>query len=177
MASSPLIVQALWQYFRWTHPSSVPKLNFSAVDNLLRRLLVLVRAGPNSEVPGHDGDDDDDDDEHSDTQAPPLELAGVASVLDAYFHLFVSFLHVDDSILGVVLGNSDYLILLLNHAGEVGVQSREVHQGLLDALQLIVAGANVAKNGASMSSSVCAKLDWNTMLENLNKNRLCCDGI
>lgn len=159
MASSPLIVQALWQYFRWTQPSSISEFNFSAVDNLLRLLLALASAGSSSEVPSHDDHDDDDDDEYSDTQAPPLELAGVASVLDAYFHLFVSFLHVDDGILGVVLSNSNHLILLLNHAGEVRVQSREIHQGLLDALQLIVAGANVAKNRASMPSSVCAKLN------------------
>jgi hypothetical protein len=85
------------------------------------------------------------DDEHDDEEAPPLELSAVGGVLLCLLDLLVALLDVLNGVDGVVLRGLDDGVLLLDQRGELLVQDGEIGQGLLDALELVVAGADIAQ--------------------------------
>lgn len=115
-----------------------------------RTFLILVRQGDTKADTEGDGQDDEEDDEG----APPLELAAVAGVLVGLLDLLVALLDVLDGVLGVVLGRLDDGVLLLDDGREVLVQRGELEEGLLDALELVVPGSDVAEDGARVASPV-----------------------
>lgn len=100
------------------------------------------------------GENDEEDDE----SAPPLETTSAAGVLDTLADLLVTLLDVLDRALGVDLGGDNDVLLLLDHGGEFLEEDGELGEGLLDALQLIVASAHVAKERSSVTGAVGAKL-------------------
>ncbi len=105
-----------------------------------------------------DAEDGGDDDEDNDEEAPPLELAAVAGALVGLGNLLVAGLEVVDDVLALVLGVGNDRLLLLDHGGELLVQDGELGEGLLDALQLVMAGADVAEHGGGVAGAVCAQL-------------------
>jgi hypothetical protein len=88
---------------------------------------------------------DGKDDEHDDEQTPPLELPAVGGVLLCLLDLLVTLLDVLDGVDSVVLRGLDDGVLLLDQRCELLVQDGELGQGLLDALELVVTGADVAE--------------------------------
>jgi hypothetical protein len=103
--------------------------------------------------------DNGNDDEHNNEQAPPLELATVASALDALVNVLGSRLEVVDGLLGVLLRGVNDGLLLLDNGGEFLVEDCELGEGLLDALQLVVSRADVAEDGACVAGAICAELE------------------
>jgi hypothetical protein len=99
-----------------------------------------------------------DDDEQDDEGAPPLELAAAAGVVCGGLDLLVALVEVLDGLLGVLLGGHDDSVLLLDDGGQLLVKDGQLTDGLLDALQLVVAGANVAEDRAGMASAVGSEL-------------------
>lgn len=98
-----------------------------------------------------DGKSDDDD---GDEQAPPLELAAVASVLVRDGNLFVALLDVVDGLLGVLLRSGDDRFLSLDELCHLLVERGQLDERLLDALQLVVAGSNITQDGIGLACSV-----------------------
>lgn len=117
----------------------------------------LVFEGGAGEDDGEDDGDDDEDNNHN-TQAPPLELAGVAGVLDSHGNLFVSLFHVLNGVLGICLSGHNHAVLLLNNGSQLLIQKRKLGQGLLNALELVVAGSNIAQDRVRMPCSICLEL-------------------
>lgn len=76
--------------------------------------------------------------------APPLELAAVAGVFVGVINLLDTLFEVLVCVLSVGLGGLDDWILLLNHSREFLVEDSKLSKGLLDALELAVAGSDVA---------------------------------
>lgn len=101
---------------------------------------------------------DSETDEEDDESAPPLETTSAAGVLDTLADLLVTLLDVLDCALGVDLGGDNDVLLLLDHGGEFLEEDGELGEGLLDALQLVVASAHVAKERSSVAGAVGAKL-------------------
>lgn len=101
-----------------------------------------------------DGEEDEDDDQ----ETPPLEFAAVAGVLVGDFDLFVALLEVLDGGLCVLLGGVDDGFLLLDEDGHLLEQLGHFGEGLFDAPQLVVAGADVAEDGVGLSQAVGLEL-------------------
>lgn len=134
-------------------------INTFFVLSLLRATCALIAAGlfGQGDAEGdaeHSGNDDEDDDE----EAPPLELAAVAGALVGLGDLLVARLEVVDDVLALVLGVGNDRLLLLDHGGELLVEDGELGEGLLDALEFVVAGADVAEEGGGVAGAVCAEL-------------------
>lgn len=108
-------------------------------------------AQANTKTDGHKNEDDNEG-------TPPLELAAVAGVLVGLLDLLVALLNVVDSILGIGLCGADDGVLLLDDSGEVVVEGSKLGESLLDALELVVAGADVTEDRAGVASAVCPEL-------------------
>lgn len=102
------------------------------------------------------GDDDEDEDDNAET--PPLPLAGVAGALDGRIGMLITLVDVLGGVLGVVLDLDDGLLLLLDQDGEVLEHGGELIQGLLNALQLVVARAHIAQDIGGLSHPVAPEL-------------------
>ena len=108
----------------------------------------------------NDGQDDgdDDEDENDNAETPPLPLAGVPGALDGLVGMLITLVDVLRSVLGVMLGLDDGLLLLLDQDGEVLEHGGELIQGLLNALQLVVARAHIAQDIGGLSHPVAPEL-------------------
>ena len=102
------------------------------------------------------GDDDEDEDDNAET--PPLPLAGVAGALDGRIGMLITLVDVLGGVLGVVLDLDDGLLLLLDQDGEVLEHGCELIEGLLNALQLVVARAHIAQDIGGLSHPVAPEL-------------------
>ncbi|KUI58520.1 hypothetical protein VP1G_11063 [Cytospora mali] len=116
-----------------------PRQQAKNVGRLRRRLGSLVGEVDAQAHAEGDGQDDDEDDEG----APPLELAGAPGVLDAHVHLLVALLQVLVRLLRLLLGALDDGLLLHDERVQVLEEPRELHDGLLDLQELVVAGADL----------------------------------
>lgn len=74
------------------------------------------------------------------------------------FDLFVALNHVVVGTDRILFGGIDNRLLLFDNGGKLLEEDGELVKSLLDTLKLAVAGADVAKNGAGMSSAVCSQL-------------------
>lgn len=57
-----------------------------------------------------------------------------------------------------MLGGVNDGLLLLDNGGELLVEDGELAEGLLDALKLVMSGADVAEDGLGVTGAVRAKL-------------------
>lgn len=127
--------------------------------------LVFVGQGNTQAHAQSNGETDEEDDE----SAPPLEATSAAGVLDTLADLLVTLLNVLDCALGVDLGGNNNILLLLDHSGEFLEEDSELGEGLLDALELVVASAHVAKERSSVAGAVGSKLHkvWSALVTHL----------
>lgn len=90
-------------------------------------------------------------------------------MLDTLADLLVTLLNVLDCALGVDLGGNNNILLLLDHGGEFLEEDGELGEGLLDALELVVASAHVAKERGSVARAVGSKLQkvWSALITRL----------
>lgn len=119
----------------------------------IRRLVVLCQGHTQTDTKG-DGDDDEQDDEG----APPLELAAATGVFVGLLDLLIALFDVFDCVNGICLCGFNDGILLFNHGREFLVEKGDLREGLLDALQLVMSGANIAEDGAGMTGTVGPQL-------------------